>query len=206
VVEAALQLVVVSPSRVPPNVANPATLIGAGFQAGARVIVGSSPVGSVDFIDENSLRVVLPPLPVGTYDVSITNPDGKRDVLTNGLLVADGVALRPTGCELTRVFFDLDSSTLKSLDRGRLDTLAACLRDAGAPARVEGHADERGTTDYNLALGMRRAQAVRAYLAGAGVSAGQLSTTSYGEERPLSPGHNEAAWAQNRRAEVVPTR
>ena len=67
---------------------------------------------------------------------------------------------------------------------------------------LEGHADERGTREYNLALGERRAQAVERYLQVQGVAAGQMETISYGEERPVDGSHNEAAWAKNRRAEI----
>ncbi len=68
---------------------------------------------------------------------------------------------------------------------------------------IEGHADERGTSEYNLALGEKRAQAVKDYLVGLGVSASRLSTISYGEERPLDPGHNELSWVLNRRAHFL---
>jgi peptidoglycan-associated lipoprotein len=68
---------------------------------------------------------------------------------------------------------------------------------------IEGHADERGTREYNLALGERRANAIRSFLTAAGVSSTQIETVSYGEERPDDPGHSEAAWARNRRAVLV---
>jgi peptidoglycan-associated lipoprotein len=71
--------------------------------------------------------------------------------------------------------------------------------------QVEGHCDERGTNAYNMVLGERRATAAKQYVTTAGVSAGRVSTISYGEERPLDPGHNEAAWAKNRRAHFVVT-
>jgi peptidoglycan-associated lipoprotein len=69
--------------------------------------------------------------------------------------------------------------------------------------RIEGHCDERGTVEYNLALGDRRARAAKEQLVSLGVPAGRLRTISYGKERPSDPGHGEAAWAQNRRAEFV---
>ena len=68
---------------------------------------------------------------------------------------------------------------------------------------IEGHCDERGTREYNLALGERRAQAVQSYLTSAGVRASQIDTVSYGEERPEDPGHDESAWSKNRRAEMT---
>ena len=69
---------------------------------------------------------------------------------------------------------------------------------------MAGHTDERGTTEYNLALGERRAEAVRRYLAQLGAELGKLKAISYGKERPANPGHDEAAWAKNRRAEIAP--
>jgi peptidoglycan-associated lipoprotein len=69
--------------------------------------------------------------------------------------------------------------------------------------QIEGHCDERGTNEYNLALGERRANSTRNYLISLGISPDRISTISYGEERPLDPGHNEEAWAKNRRAHFV---
>ena len=68
---------------------------------------------------------------------------------------------------------------------------------------IEGHCDERGTVEYNLALGDRRAESAKAYLVNLGIPASRIETVSYGEERPVDPGHNEAAWARNRRAAFV---
>jgi len=106
--------------------------------------------------------------------------------------------------DLTRIYFDFDSYVLTGEARSTLQKNAALLKTAPAlQVRVEGHCDERGSDDYNLALGERRAQATVDYLVSLGVSPGQLSTISYGEMRPLDPGHSESAWAKNRRAEFV---
>lgn len=75
-------------------------------------------------------------------------------------------------------------------------------KNADANIRIEGHCDERGTSEYNLALGDRRANSAKKYLVDLGISAERLSTISYGEEKPADPGHNEAAWAKNRRDEI----
>ncbi|MEZ4468357.1 MAG: peptidoglycan-associated lipoprotein Pal [bacterium] len=102
------------------------------------------------------------------------------------------------------VYFDYDRHNIKPNQRGKLDAIAACLKgDNTAPMRIEGHCDERGTEEYNLALGERRADAARRYLQSKGVDAGRLSTVSFGENRPAANGSNEAAWRQNRRAEFV---
>ena len=68
---------------------------------------------------------------------------------------------------------------------------------------MAGHCDERGTTEYNVALGQRRAESVRKYLTGLGLDAGKIKAVSYGKERPVDPGHNEAAWSKNRRGEIT---
>jgi peptidoglycan-associated lipoprotein len=102
--------------------------------------------------------------------------------------------------------FDFDKYDLRPDARTILDRKSAFLnQNSSVRAQIEGHTDERGTNEYNLALGERRANAAKQYLTTAGISAGRLSTISYGEERPLDPGHNEAAWARNRRAHFVIT-
>ena len=103
-----------------------------------------------------------------------------------------------------RVMFDYDSSVLDPVATQTLDRQAAWLKQyPDIIVTVEGHADERGTREYNLALGDRRANAVKNYLLALGVSADRLLTISYGEERPADPAHDEAAWAANRRAVTV---
>jgi peptidoglycan-associated lipoprotein len=103
-----------------------------------------------------------------------------------------------------RVFFATDSSVVEGEGQGTLDRQSAWLQQNGAvKVVIEGHADERGTREYNLALGERRASAAKSYLASKGIDAARLETTSYGKERPAVVGSNEAAWAQNRRAVTV---
>ena len=100
-----------------------------------------------------------------------------------------------------RVFFDYDSVVLSPEATGVLDQQAAWLKQYGdVIVTIEGHADERGTREYNLALGDRRANSVKNYLLALGISPARVLTISYGEERPADPGHNEVAWSQNRRA------
>ncbi len=102
------------------------------------------------------------------------------------------------------VYFGLDKYDVQSDYAQMLDQHAAFLR--GNPSykvTIEGHADERGTPEYNIALGERRANAVKMYLQGKGVSADQMSIVSYGKEKPAVLGHDQAAWAKNRRAVLV---
>ena len=103
-----------------------------------------------------------------------------------------------------RVFFELDSYSLDDQDRATLDAQAAWLqRNSGVHVTIEGHADERGTREYNLALGDRRANAARDYLQSRGIAATRMQVISWGKERPANPASNEAAWAENRRAVTV---
>lgn len=100
-----------------------------------------------------------------------------------------------------RVFFGFDRFDLSPEARATLDRQAAWLQQyPDAEVVIEGHADERGTRAYNLALGERRATAVRNYLVALGVSPGRIETVSYGKERPIDPRSTEEAWARNRRA------
>tara|TARA_B100000989_G_scaffold234532_1_gene181322 strand:- start:82 stop:579 length:498 start_codon:yes stop_codon:yes gene_type:complete len=103
-----------------------------------------------------------------------------------------------------RVFFAYDSSTLDSSAQATLRAQADWLNNNPAvDVTLEGHADERGTREYNLALGERRANAAKNYLVSLGVDRGRITVVSYGKERPAVLGHDEAAWAQNRRAVTV---
>jgi len=100
-----------------------------------------------------------------------------------------------------RVLFGTDSSVLGSEAQATLDRQAGWLRQyEEVSITVEGHADERGTREYNLGLGERRASAAKRYLVNLGIPANRISVTSYGKERPAELGHNNAAWAKNRRA------
>jgi peptidoglycan-associated lipoprotein len=102
------------------------------------------------------------------------------------------------------VRFDFDKSEVREDGRKTCQVVADYLKkNPGAKLQIEGHCDERGTSEYNIALGDRRATAVMTYLVSLGVSKGALSTVSFGKEKPLDPGHDEGAWAKNRRAHFV---
>jgi peptidoglycan-associated lipoprotein len=107
---------------------------------------------------------------------------------------------------LKPAFFELDSSEISPEAKSALDADAAILKRYPSWAvTIEGHCDERGSAEYNLALGERRAVAARAYLVSVGISADRLKTVSYGKEFPFDPGHDESAYAKNRRAHFVVT-
>jgi len=140
-------------------------------------------------------------------------PAGHEDITSSDSLqeIYDGDAVDPnaptpgTQADLVvnvgdRVFFGTDRYDLSTEARQVLDAQAAWLQQyPNVNLTIEGHADERGTREYNLALGERRANSVRNYLTALGVSPTRLTTVTYGKERPAVPGANEAAWAQNRR-------
>ncbi len=105
------------------------------------------------------------------------------------------------------VYFELDSSEVRSEFRPTISAHARYLaQNAQAEVTLEGHADERGSREYNLALGEQRANAVRSLLLADGVASAQIKAVSYGEEKPAASGHDESAWSQNRRVEIVHTR
>jgi len=101
------------------------------------------------------------------------------------------------------IYFDFDQSSIRPEFIDTLKAHATYLITSGAPVTLEGHADERGSREYNIALGERRAITVRRFLEAEGVPASQLTTVSYGEERPADPGYGDASWAANRRAVLV---
>lgn len=122
-----------------------------------------------------------------------------------------GLASRPEGelniltsVKYDAVMFDYDSAQIRESERSKLEAVADYLKkNAGVGVIVEGNCDERGSAEYNLALGERRALAARAYLIGLGIDGSMLQTKSYGEERPTNAGHDESAWSLNRRDEFV---
>ena len=101
------------------------------------------------------------------------------------------------------VYFDYDSNAVKDEYRGLVQAHSRYLADKrDSRVKIEGNADERGSREYNLALGQRRAEAVKRVMTVLGVSEGRIETTSYGEEKPVATGHDEQSWAQNRRADI----
>ncbi len=104
---------------------------------------------------------------------------------------------------ISPVYFDLDESTIKREFEPILQDAASALRESGASVTIQGHCDERGSEEYNLALGERRANAVRSYLYNLGVPNGQMTVVSYVEARPAVNGTGETAWQLNRRAQFV---
>jgi peptidoglycan-associated lipoprotein len=145
-------------------------------------------------------RPPAPPEPVNEPTIVPAEPV-REDAIASGSLddVNRNSPLKP-------VYFEYDSSDITTEGRTVLDANAAVMKKyASWTVTIEGHTDERGTAEYNLALGERRAVAARGYLISLGVSADRLRTVSYGKEFPFEPGHDESAFSKNRRAHFVVT-
>jgi len=142
-------------------------------------------------------------------DPEPTESAGSNDAITDGyddsgMGEGTDVSYDPTAGELSHIiYFDFDSSELRSEDTDTVARHAMQLaQNGGMKVRLEGHADERGSREYNIGLGERRSQTVRRMLLIQGATASQISTVSFGEERPVATGSDEAAYAQNRRVEI----
>lgn len=132
-------------------------------------------------------------------DSSLTSEAESSDSSSGQMSVADKAKMSST-----IFYFDFDKASLKTVNYEALKNHAAYLaQNPNAKIRVEGHADERGTREYNIALGERRGKAVHKFLSSAGADSRQMEVISYGEERPAAVGHTESAWVKNRRVELV---
>ncbi len=168
-----------------------------------------SPAGGDRFTGSGVIPENLPP---GNYRIQalVMNADGE---VVAEMLSDTGLTVIPkiSACEALQndlggmiVYFDFDDYRLSDSAKNTLNSVyqavgaSACTQ---ARLTIEGHCDERGTIEYNIALGQRRAETVRKYLAGLGMTRDRMTIKSYGEERPVDPGHSESAWRQNRRAE-----
>lgn len=142
----------------------------------------------------------LPPAPEGTGQ-EVTDNTGLDN---SGAPVPGSQADFVASVASDTIYFDTDRYNVDSADAATLQSQAQWLaRYPAARVTIEGHADERGTRDYNLALGERRANAAKIYLVGLGVGAERITTVSYGKERPVALGSDESSWARNRRAVTV---
>jgi peptidoglycan-associated lipoprotein len=146
----------------------------------------------------------LPPIePLPIPQPIDTAGDGSLD-MTYDIDGETGMLKDTSAFAANTIFFGYDSSVVRSAEVVKLDEIITIMK--GQPATkliVEGHCDERGTEEYNRALGERRANSIRDHLINAGIGQGRIRTLSYGEDKPKDFGHDEAAWAQNRRAEFV---
>jgi peptidoglycan-associated lipoprotein len=204
--EVRLQVVSVEPDSVEPDAAFRAIVYGSGFAQGARVWFGATEIAAVTFRDENTLTMSAPPMPAGIHDVKVQNPNGEISILRAGLRARKELSQTDPAaglsCHVIRIPFDFDKNSISGEAERELNRHLPCFTSRTSPVRIEGHCDERGTTEYNLALGLRRAESVQKWLVNHNVPPSRLRTVSYGEERPVDGSHNEAAWAKNRRADI----
>ncbi len=122
----------------------------------------------------------------------------------SGMAQAGQVVEGRTSGPMLPIYFDFDSYTIKPEMRSRLEDNARFLQaHPGIRIEIQGNCDERGTAEYNLALGEKRARVAKEYLVDLGIDPNRITVVSFGEERPLDPGHNESAWAKNRRDDFV---
>lgn len=134
-----------------------------------------------------------PPEEVGPSSIPVSALEDKKEIPD---------AVKEIVANFEKVYFPFDSSDFDAESKAALDANSTILLQAtDVKVEVQGHADERGTTDYNLALGQKRADSVQKYMVARGVDPGRIVTISYGEERPMDTRRSETAWARNRRAE-----
>jgi peptidoglycan-associated lipoprotein len=139
----------------------------------------------------------VPPTVAGGGD-SRTRPQDVRPPVGGGISITEGALAKRS------VYFDYDSNAVKDDYRNLVQAHSRYMTNdkRDARIRIEGNCDERGSREYNLALGQRRAESVKKVMTVLGVNDARIETISYGEEKPAAPGHDEAAWAQNRRADI----
>lgn len=141
------------------------------------------------------------PLQTTTYTISVTGPGGS---ITSSATVNVTPSMTSAALSEFVIYFDFDKSIIREDAKPVLEKLATYLKgQKGVDILIEGHCDERGTNEYNFALGERRSQAAKNYLTDLGVDGSRIKTNSYGEERPANSGHDEEAWAKNRRDQFV---
>ncbi|MDO6682782.1 MULTISPECIES: peptidoglycan-associated lipoprotein Pal [unclassified Oceanobacter] len=175
-----------------------------GLTLGALLVAACSSTGE---INEGESETVTEVEEVVT-EVEETVEDASTTAVDTSAVSGETLESRMTEAEAalleqTVFYFDFDQSSIKSSSLAALKAHAAYLAaNSSASVVLEGHADERGTVEYNLALGERRGMAVRRFLLANGASASQLEVVSFGEERPVAMGHSESSWSKNRRVEV----
>jgi peptidoglycan-associated lipoprotein len=200
----ALSIEDVAPAETTQGVGVTVHLMGYGFVAGSEVELGGQKTRGVDVIDDGELSFrVSEAAPVGRHDIKVTTPTGDVALLTDAFLVKQPPT-SDSDCTLLTVRFEFNETSLTDSARRTLAANSECMESQGTTrVQLVGHADERGSTLYNLSLGQRRADSVRQYLVNLGIDESRLSTLSYGEERPEMRGQTEQAWTLNRRVEFV---
>ncbi len=170
--------------------------VGQAQPGGVGAAAGASPPGT---------GPGAPAEPPRVSEAPVRQPGGVREQpVTPGAPPRPAAPATPAGAPLEDVFFDFDKAVLRDDAKASLNRDISWLKsNAGVKVVIEGHADERGTNEYNLALGDRRSKTVQDYLVAAGIAGSRIRTISYGEERPFVLGHDESAWRWNRRGHFI---
>ena len=188
------------PSEVDAGISFDAIVTGKGFEAGAMVQIGEKTY-STEFVSATELAISVNPMNKGTFNVTVTNPTELKHTLFDALQV--GLSSQTAErCESLVVYFDLNKDRLTPESEKQIFESSACWLRTNAKLVVEGHCDERGTTEYNIALGQRRADSVQRFLLSQGLQKNNLKSVSHGEEKPAVRGQSEAAYSKNRRVEI----
>lgn len=169
------------------------------MRSGTKAIMVGMALVAMAGCARNRPPAELPPIDDGSYNNGNTNTGGVTNTVVPGSQ-QDFIA----SISSDTIYFDTDRYNIDEIDRSALASQAQWLAQyPNVRITVEGHADERGTRDYNLALGERRANSARNMLVSLGVDASRISVMSFGKERPIALGSDEASWAQNRRAVTI---
>jgi peptidoglycan-associated lipoprotein len=182
-------------------------VLGLGFAAVSGACGGGNPPETTPAVDTAAENQRVRDSIAAAQAEAERQAAAERDRLEQQRIADSLAALNRAGAEVlatlaAMIHFDYDRSNIRPDDMGALDQKVAIMQaNPDLRIRVGGHCDERGSDEYNLALGNRRAQAAKQYLVSHGVDASRIETQSWGEERPLVDGHDESAWSQNRRSE-----
>ena len=203
-----LRLVEVLPSVVDVGIRTEATVMGVGFTEYSVLYIDDevSILENIVYQGDTVLEFTIPSLSQGMHNLRVENPDGETHTLY-GAIEADGTAAAvieetmPEACAEMVVYFSSANASLDVSAKQMLEENAACF-DNRYVYEIEGHCDERGTTEYNLSLGQRRASVVEKYLQSQGILSDRITVTSYGEEQPARVGSGEQTWEKNRRAVI----
>ncbi len=190
------------PDVVDAGVSFEGTVYGKGFEEGAMVQIGERNF-STTFVGEGELRINANPMDTGVYNVTVSNPSSVKHTLYEAIQVGSITDSVTETCEDVTLYFELNKDTLTAESEQAIFKQSECWMRNNVQLRLEGHCDERGTTEYNIALGQRRADAAKRFLLTQGVVESNMRTVSHGEEKPAVQGSNESAYQQNRRVEIV---
>ncbi len=189
------------PSEVDAGVSFDATVYGKGFEEGAMVQVGEQSY-SAEYVSEGELKIFLNPMDTGSYNVTVDNPSETKHTLYEALQVGNLSEGELETCEDLTLYFELNKDGLTADSEQAIFENSECWMRNNVQLTLEGHCDERGTTEYNIALGQRRADSVKRFLLTQGVTESNMKTVSHGEEQPAVQGATESAYQKNRRVEI----